>query len=190
MSIINNQKIKCERSQIEQANIICQSCEPFHYFCPRCDSIVHAMRIRLSHSRQNINSNLTNNSLNSKSMSTNNCSNIPSKFEFNNPKSLNFLRINSPKNRIGAQSPNFYGEEFLNEVNRIHSKEIESLQYKINTLENNNERLKLNFQNEIKKMEERINNILTEKKNMEEKYNEILAINEKKLPRKNWDIIK
>ena len=86
MSNITNEKIKCERCQIDQANIICQACQPFHYFCPRCDSIVHSMRIRLSHTRQNLNSDFANLSFNSKSLSTNNCSNMTSKFDFNNNK--------------------------------------------------------------------------------------------------------
>ena len=182
MSNLKIKEIKCERCQIEFANIICQSCQPFHYFCSRCDSIVHSMRVRVSHIRQNLNSTL-NNSLNTQSISTNNYSNLTSNFgrfnnEFNSPKSLKYYRTSTPtKNRIRINNnDNYYGKDFINEINRIHNKEIESLNYKLEILENNNERLKLNFQNEIKKMEERINNILKEKKEMEEKYNDMIGI--------------
>ena len=60
MSNLKIQDFKCERCQTELADILCQSCEPFHYFCPRCDSIVHSMRVRTSHIRQNIISNFNN----------------------------------------------------------------------------------------------------------------------------------
>ena len=180
MSNITNEKIKCERCQVDQANIICQACQPFHYFCPRCDSIVHSMRIRLSHTRQNLNSDFANLSFNSKSLSTNNCSNMTSKFDFNNNKNeknltpLKNFRVSTPN--ATQREASIFGDGFLKEVNRIHMKEKESLKFKIDALENNNERLKINFQNEIKNMEERINRVLNEKKNMEEKYREILAL--------------
>ena len=54
MSNSDNKGLKCERCQIENAIIVCQSCQPFHYFCHRCDSIVHSMRVKSSHIRQNI----------------------------------------------------------------------------------------------------------------------------------------
>jgi hypothetical protein len=84
----------------------------------------------------------------------------------------NDYNINYPTSNEGLN----YSKDYINEINRIHNKEKEALQYKINTLENNVERLKLNFQNETKLMEERINNILREKKNMEEKYNQIIEM--------------
>ena len=144
MSNLKLKEIKCERCQIEYANIICQECQPFHYFCPRCDTIVHSMRVRTSHIRQNLN---INNSLNSKS--TNNCSNFTKiNNEFNIPKSYKYYRASTPtkqKIRINNNNENYYGKEYMNEINRIHNKEIESMKYKINTLENNNERLKLNL---------------------------------------------
>ena len=194
MSNLNDQKIKCERCQKDQANIICQACQPFHYFCSRCDSIVHSMRIRLSHTRQNLNCDLSNNSLNSKSISTNNCSYLTTKNEYNNKsnqKKLKYYRVSTPTKTVlrGSSPPNVFGEEFLNEINRILNKEKESLQYKIDTLENNNERLKLNFQNEIRLKDERINNILKDKKNMEEKYNEILALTVKQHREKIGEIL-
>ena len=185
MSNLKIQEIKCERCQTELANILCQSCEPFHYFCPRCDSIVHSMRVRTSHIRQNIISNF-NNSFNSQSMSTNNYSNYNAnlgklKNEFNLSKSFNYCRTSTPtkrkiKSNYSNIYDNYYGKEYLSEINRIHNKEIESLKYKIEILQNNNERLKLNFQNEIKLMKERISNTLKEKKELEEKYNEFIGI--------------
>ena len=209
MSNSENQIFKCERCQIEQANIVCQSCQPFHYFCPRCDSIVHSMRVKSSHIRQNI-SIFMNKALNSKDNNNNNNNNnnnyTKAKFgeinkELNLPSSSKryFRTLTPKKQRItyNRENDNFsinndyninnnnitypisnegltFSKDYLTEINRIHNKEKEALQYKIDTLENNIERLKLNFQNEIKLMEERMNNILREKKNKEEKYNQII----------------
>ena len=125
MSNLKIQDIKCQRCQIEQANIFCQSCQPFHYFCPRCDIIVHSMRVRSSHIRQNLTANL-NNSLNTQSMSTNNYSNLTANFgklnnENNVPKNYKYLRTSTPKKqkiRINNYD-NYYGKEYLNEINRI-----------------------------------------------------------------------
>ena len=172
MSNLKFEEINCERCQNDIANIICKSCEPFHYFCPKCDSIIHSMKLRLNHIRQNLNLNLS------------------------SPKS--YTNYNSPKKKLHKKSftPNkqginnyLYGKDFLDEINRIHEKEKETLIYKINTLENNNERIKLNFQNEIKKYEEKIKNILTEKKYLEDKYNEILAMTIKKNEEKIGELL-
>ena len=205
MSNLENPFFKCERCQIESAKIVCQVCQPFHYFCSRCDSIVHSMRVKSSHIRQNI-STFINKSLNSPIKDDQNNDNYSTaKFgelnkEINLPSSSkryfrtltpkiqripinkfsdkenismnNDYNINYPTSNEGLN----YSKDYINEINRIHNKEKEALQYKINTLENNVERLKLNFQNETKLMEERINNILREKKNMEEKYNQIIEM--------------
>ena len=218
MSTSENQIFKCERCQIETANIVCQSCQPFHYFCPRCDSIVHSMRVKSSHIRQNI-SIFMNKALNSSEKNTinnNNDNNYSTgKFgdinkELNLPSSSKrYFRTLTPKkqriiynnklierdnenislnndNNINNNNSNnnyplskeslTFSKDYLSEINRIHNKEKEALQYKIDTLENNIDRLKLNFQNEIKLMEERMNNILREKKNMEEKYHQIIEM--------------
>ena len=193
MSNIENKGVKCERCQSENAVIICQDCQPFHYFCIRCDSIVHSMRVKSFHLRQNIND-LINKTLNSPYKDKNN--NSTAKFEDVKEPSKNYFRTLTPKNQkiridnknINENKENIlmnngydgsYGKDYLSEINRIHLKEKEALQYKINTLENSIERLKLYFQNETKLMEERMNNILREKKNMEEKYNKLIDMNKK-----------
>ena len=202
MSKLENKLFKCERCQIENANIVCQLCQPFHYFCQRCDSIVHSMRVKSSHKRQNISS-FINKALNSSFNDNNNFStakfgeinnelNLPSSakkyFRTLTPKKQRVIYNNKLNDKDNISSNNDYiinnnncpisndgySKDYLYEINRIHNKEKEALQYKIDTLENNIDRLKLNFQNELKLMEERMNNILREKKNMEEKYNQII----------------
>ena len=53
MNTNNNEKnIKCERCQSEEATIICHTCQPFHNFCHRCDSIIHSMKLKTNHIRE------------------------------------------------------------------------------------------------------------------------------------------
>ena len=201
----NNQIIKCGRCQNEIANIICDSCQPFKYFCSRCDSIVHSMRLKSSHLRKNIPTSLNNifssptiedknNYTTAKFGELNKELNLPNSskryFRTLTPKKERVIYNNKrkdrtiPNNDYTINTINYplsneglsYSKDYLSEINRIHNKEKEQLQFKIITLENNIERLKLNFQNETKLMEERINNILREKKNMEEKYNQIIEM--------------
>jgi hypothetical protein len=148
------------------------------------------MRVKSFHLRQNIND-LINKTLNSPKNN-----NSTAKFGDVKESSKNYFRTLTPKNQkiiidnnnINDNKENIimnngydgsYGKDYLSEINRIHLKEKEALQYKIDTLENSIERLKLYFQNETKLMEERMNNILREKKNMEEKYNKLIDMNKK-----------
>lgn len=207
MSKLENKLFKCERCQIENANIVCQVCQPFHYFCQRCDSIVHSMRVKSSHKRQNISS-FINKALNSSFNDNNNYStakfgeinnelNLPNSakkyFRTLTPKKQRIIYNNKLNDKDNISSNNDYiinnnnypisndgySKDYLYEINRIHNKEKEALQYKIDTLENNIERLKLNFQNELKLMEERMNNILREKKNLKEKNQKLEEKNQK-----------
>ena len=49
---INNRESKCERCQTEDVAIICHTCQPFHNFCHRCDSIIHSMKLKTNHVRE------------------------------------------------------------------------------------------------------------------------------------------
>ena len=189
--MLNSDNKKCERCQIEDAIVLCESCEPFHYFCHRCDSIVHSMRVKSSHIRKNF----INKPLNYQNVDQDNYTtakfgdlNLPNSskryFRTLTPKAQRIILDNNKLSEKDNMSMNNeyviknneipHSKDYLNEIKRIHNKEKELLQYKINTLENNIERLKSNFQNEMKLMEERMNNLLREKKIMEEKYNETL----------------
>ena len=160
------------------------------------------MRVKSSHKRQNISS-FINKALNSSFKDIDNYStakfgklnnelNLPSSakkyFRTLTPKKQRIIYNNKLNdidnissnneyiinNNYPSSTNDGYSKDYLYEINRIHNKEKEALQYKIDTLENNIDRLKLNFQNELKLMEERMNNILRDKKNMEEKYNQII----------------
>ena len=57
---------KCERCQIDEASIICHSCQPFQIFCHRCDSIIHSLKIKSNHVRESLLENQLNESKNMK----------------------------------------------------------------------------------------------------------------------------
>ena len=196
----------CERCQSEPASIICQSCEPFHLFCQRCDSLIHSMKLKSTHPREPIYLKIRPNSSNLSNINPNYTTgkfyypytenrnyriatpkktvlhesrSAPRIIQRNNEINNNsnyYNNINSPINQTFQETSATYGKEYLNEINRIHEKEKAALQYKIDMLENNIERLKLNFQNEMKSMEERISNIFREKKNVEEKLSQLLDV--------------
>ena len=195
----------CERCQSEPASIQCQSCQPFHLFCQRCDSLIHSMKLKSNHQREPIylkylrplssNIPIINQNYATAKFYNPHTENrsyrvvTPKKPSLHESRSAprNIQRINEINtnsncnknsfiNQTFQETPESYGKDYLNEINRIHDKEKAALLYKIDMLENNIERLKLNFQNETKTMEERINNVFNEKKNIEEKLNQLLDV--------------
>ena len=164
MSNSDNQLIKCERCQNEIANIVCNSCQPFQHFCNRCDSIVHSMRVKSSHLRKNI-STFINKPITSPIKEDKNNLSTAKFGEINKElylpsSSKKYLRTLTPnkervriKDKYNIPNNNYtinypisneglnYSKDYLSEINRIHNKEKEALQFKIITLENNIERL-------------------------------------------------
>ena len=46
---------KCERCRSNDSTTYCSHCEPYHFFCDRCDSVIHSLSIKSHHQRRNIN---------------------------------------------------------------------------------------------------------------------------------------
>ena len=188
MSDLNNIEIthqKCERCQIDEASIICHSCQPFHKFCHRCDSIIHSLKIKSNHSREPLIQNKLNESIKIKTNPefeiyqrsfTPDRTNIRSTLSENN-----FSR----KYDIHTYDPQNYSENYIKELKRINEKEKDAMKYKIESLQNYIEKLKTNFQRELKNLEDKANQYLNEKKNLEDKLNNII---EKTLKEKNLKI--
>lgn len=192
------QGFKCERCQMEEVEVICQTCQPFHNFCQRCDIIIH--KNRASHLRENVCNSLnkppndfsTNKEKNVNSSFSNAPQRIIQKYKSLTPdrKSSSRPCLTIPRN---VNNENFelgnnnllnynntyidgfpYTKDYINEIKRVCEKEKAALQYKINSLENNIERLKINFQNEMKKAEEKSNENIKTKKALEEQLNKLL----------------
>ena len=155
-SNINEINEKCERCQIDQASIICHSCQPFQKFCHRCDSIIHSLKIKSNHIRESLIQNQLNETKNIKinpeleiykKSFTPERQNIRTSFIENNI--IKKYDINTYNN---AQN---YSENYINEIKRINEKEKDAMKYKIESLQNHIEKLKDNFQKEIKNIEEK-----------------------------------
>ena len=213
----------CERCKNADIVLICEECSPFHYFCQKCDSIIHQLPSRLNHIRQNAYENISNKLLfkckyNNKSASNillnqkiseekiNNLINdvnkeISNENEFENINE-NYLNDNNNQNIEDIQNEeienyndsqenenniiynneipqilqdNFenidyidnpnelnderdknkktFTKEYILELQNIHQKEKNELLFKISSLENALERIKVSFTEQIKNLQ-------------------------------------
>ena len=189
MSDLNiiNKDLKCERCQTEEVAVICHTCQPFHNFCHRCDSIVHSMKLKTNHVREpNLNfMNITNrpSTIHPESKilpppKINQRSLTPDRqyFRFSDNNDSNYIK----KFNLNTYNPNKkdlnsnYSNNYINEIQRINEKEKDALKYKIDSLQNYIERLKTNFQNELKNSEDKATKYLGEKKILEERLNQLV----------------
>ena len=176
---------KCERCQIDEASIICHSCQPFQIFCHRCDSIIHSLKIKSNHVRESLLQNQLNES---KNMKINPELEIYQKSFTPDRQYIRTSFIDNNINKkydINSYNPQNYSENYIKEIKRINEKEKDAMKYKIESLQNYIEKLKNNFQKEIKNIEEKANQYLNEKKILEDKLNNII---EKTLKEKNIKI--
>ena len=184
-----NKELICERCQTEEVTVICHTCQPFHNFCHRCDSIIHSMKLKTNHIREpNMNIENANLPLPDRSSPIAPEVKIPHPpkyrsltpdrqyYRHSNYDDLNFgkkynLNTYNPRNN---ESNSNYSNNYINEIKRINEKEKDAMKYKIDSLQNYIERLKTNFQNELKSAEDKANQYLGEKKILEEKINQII----------------
>ena len=186
MSDNNMNKIeqKCERCQTDDVAVICQTCHPFHNFCNRCDSIIHSMKLKTNHIRESIFNFVEHSSrepivhppkipapptINQRSLTPDRqYISYPRNKDINNTKTYNLSTYNPQKNDSN------YSNNYINEIQRINEKEKDAMKYKIDTMQTYIERLKTNFQNELKNAEDKANQFLGEKKILEEKINQLI----------------
>ena len=181
---INNKELKCERCQTEEVAIICQTCHPFHNFCNHCDSIIHSMKLKTNHIREPIYNTIENQNkqvippserdsvppkINQRSLTPDRqFFRFPKNNDIYNPSIYNLNTYDPEKNNSN------YSNNYINEIYRINEKEKDAMKYKIDSLQTYIEKLKLNFQNELKTVEDKANQYLREKKLLEEKINQII----------------
>ena len=183
----NIKELICERCQTEEVAVICHTCHPFHNFCHRCDSIIHSMKLKTNHIREP-NLNLMTLPIPDRSSSINQESKVPHPqkirsltpdrqyIRISNNDDLNFVKkynLNTYNPRKNESNSN-YSNNYINEIQRINEKEKDAMKYKIDSLQNYIERLKTNFQNELKIAEDKANQYLGEKKILEEKINQLV----------------
>ena len=195
LNINNNKGLKCDRCQTEEVAIICHTCQPFHNFCHRCDSIIHSMKLKTNHIREQ-NLNYQENSIKPSISPTQKISVPPEviqrsltpdrnyiRFPNNNdldfPSKFNLNTYNPPNKNLNSN----YSNNYINEIQRINEKEKDALKYKIDSLQNYIEKIKVNFQNELKAAEDKANQYLNEKILLEQKISQLIegTIKEKNL---------
>ena len=177
-------QIQCERCKTEPASFTCPSCSPFHNFCARCDSIVHSLSIKTSHQRCSL-SDFINKEHNEQEEQMQNTYEISD-------------NVSIPDDTMP------YTREFVNELKTIHAKEKNELQYKLIALQNNLDRLKMSFQNEVTKLQNEYNLALKKyeiseeelksksKQKIGEKENEIMYLKKEneELKSENFNLMK
>ena len=199
----NNNPKKCERCQTEDVAVICQTCQPFHNFCLRCDSIIHSMKLKTTHVRETIlnipnqknrPSTSTNNIKTSRNLYSNGnriCCNSAKQIKsltpdrchtynennFNNNSFNNGLSIRGISNiNTKSNNNNCFTKEYVDEINRINEKEKAALKYKLESLQSNMDRLKNNFQNEMNNLQNQVNENYMAKKMIEEKMHQLIEV--------------
>ena len=177
--------LKCERCQIDEASIICHSCQPFHKFCHRCDSIIHSLKIKSNHIREPLIQNQLNESNKIKTIPELEIYQRSFTPDKTNIRSTYIDNYTSRRYDLNTYNPQNYSENYIKELNRINEKEKDAMKYKIESLQNYIEKLKTNFQNELKSAEDKANQYLNEKKTLEDKLNNVI---EKVLKEKNLKI--
>jgi hypothetical protein len=54
MSFDNFSNYLCEKCKSENALFYCYECNPFHFFCQKCDNSIHLNSMKSNHNRKNI----------------------------------------------------------------------------------------------------------------------------------------
>ena len=145
----------CERCKNADIVLICEECSPFHYFCQKCDSIIHQLPSRLNHIRQNAYENISNKLL--------------FKCKYNNKSASNIL-LNQ---KISEEKIN----NLINDVNKEISNENEFENINENYLNDNKDNFDFNIRYLTESKSNKSNNNINFTKN---KYNNLKSINVKK----------
>ena len=175
--------IKCERCQAEEVAIICHTCQPYHNFCHRCDSIIHSMKLKTNHVRETI----YNTMLPRERASTNSPnvqifpSGMPIQRSLTPEKDcIHSSFIENNKYNINTYIPRRndqnYSNNFINEMKKLNEKEKDALKYKLASQQSHLEKLKEDFQKELKNSEDKANQFLKEKNILEQKLNQLIEV--------------
>jgi chromosome segregation ATPase len=183
----------CERCKLVPPELVCPTCQPFHKFCKKCDTIIHTLSIKISHNRfsiKNSSQTLNHNNHNCSPKVSYHCechsarSSSNKTYEYSPPinninnsnsnnnistthnytEQLEYINIDTPPLERKFE----YSKEYVLELKAIHQEEKNEMQQKINALQNHIERLKLNFQTELDKLQEQTSLIESKNKFHEE----------------------
>ena len=188
MADLNINNTKCERCQIDEASIICHSCQPFKKFCHRCDSIIHSLKIKSNHIRESLIENNINRKYDIEPYTQNYSENYIKEIKRINEKEKDAMKykIESLQNHIENLKNNFQKEiknieekanKYLNEkklleekLNNIIEKTLKEKNIRINIITKENEHLK----EKTKILEEQIKETNIKIKRKEKEYNDYI----------------
>lgn len=169
---INDSKEYCSRCKMKEAELICNLCEPFKYFCSSCDEYVHTLPSKRKHSRTPIERRCYQNQNRELSYSTHYKTN--SNVEYSYTDQFNKTKYNNPI--ITQNSIEYNNTNYGNEIKKIYEREKEDIINKTTALEKNFDAVKNNLnehiitlQNQIEDNNKKFNlnlNILEEENNM------------------------
>jgi N-terminal acetyltransferase B complex non-catalytic subunit len=148
--------IKCERCKTKNSDIQCMNCDSFRNLCSRCDSVVHSLPTKQNHRR----------------IPTNDHSSSPPQVMETNiekeqvvlPSMQQPLLPQSNANTILSSKfyySNQYTKAYLNEIKSVFMKEKNELEFKNKTLQNNLDRLKLSFTEQMNTLSSELKDIQT-----------------------------
>jgi len=178
----------CERCKLEKSIFNCQECSPFHFFCQRCDTIVHNSQHKFRHSRKNLlNENLPSNV---NSFDKNNfISNSPLVYS-TDYSTINGIIPNAISNlNKNVDNSTVYSREYVLNLQKSFENEKSELLYKINFLQNNLERIKSSFGREMLRLQneqsEEFKKNQVKENEMNFKFNSIISEKNEKLNKLN-----
>ena len=175
---------KCQRCKVKDSSLQCMNCSSFRSLCSRCDSFIHSLPTKQNHTRIPT------------TIASGEQTIIPSPFVKTEVNTINENKQNEPSEQIvlpvqpeptSASSSvlnskffysNQYTKDYVNEIKNVFKKEKNELEFKNKTLQNNLDRLKISFT-------EQMNNVTNEleeiQKNNQIALNAIKEEYEKKL---------
>jgi hypothetical protein len=138
------QESYCERCKINEVNFMCIDCKPINFFCTKCDSIVHTLPSKKQHKREFYDKDVNKIPINDKQ---------PKVIDYNSEPESNL-----PKS-VYYNSTKVYTREYVNELKNIFEKEKQELIFKNSSLQNNLDRLKNSFGEQVLNLHKHVDDV-------------------------------
>lgn len=183
MSITIPESKLCQRCRSTQATIFCQNCSPINNFCSKCDTSLHSLASKQKHLRVPLKGFSNYNPTNDKNIFLS-----PTGSDIQKQNQSISSKLPPPNLEILERSTSkindfkkVYTKEYVDELMQIHEKEKGELMFKISTLENTLDRLKMSFNEQIIKMQSKIDSKEKENSNLLKNMTDQSIINIKKI---------
>lgn len=152
------QEANCERCKINSIDFICIDCKPINFFCTKCDSIVHTLPSKKQHKREyyeNKNKIRIQDQQIEQNQQENNF-NVENKNYYSNEHEESIL-LSSGSGYINRTK--IYTREYVNELKNIFEKEKQELIFKNSSLQNNLDRLKNSFGEQVLNLHKQVDDV-------------------------------